>query len=226
MIAPIFACLIGCGPQLIVSVTANATPQAQADTRFSMAPADTHVRAANPDYQALAKAVARALETKGFGESKTAGEGNLVVLIDWSVSDPRVVARHAGGDIGSPAVTGAAPGTKGMPVGGTNNYGSFGFGAEVQNRPEVEYDRTVTVKAYDAAALKADPKAKAVWDVTLTSTGDTDDVPKFAAPMIAAAMPYMTQTAPRTRVRLGFTDAPVKYVSGEIAALPQASASR
>jgi hypothetical protein len=44
--------------------------------------------------------------------------------------------------------------------------------------------------------------------------------------MIAAAMPYMARNAGKAKVRLGSAEAPVKYVRGEIAALPPATASK
>jgi hypothetical protein len=144
-----------------------------------------------------------------------------VVLIDWMVSDPKVVARHAGGDIGEPQVRGAAPGGRGgMPVGGTNNAASFGFGLEGQYRGEVVYNRVLTLKAVDRAAYKADPMAKPAWSMTLTSEGDTGDVPKFAPQMVAAAMPYMATNAGKVHARLGEAEDPVRYVRGDIPALP------
>ena len=220
MFAPIFACLFGCGPMVGVTVEAVARPDARADTHFVMAASDPNVRPANPDYLALSRAVARALASQGFEEAKTREAADLVVVIDWMVSDPKVVARHAGGDIGQPQVTGAPAGRGGMPVGGTNNAASFGFGVEGQDRGEVIFTRVVTLKGVDRAAYKADPAARPAWTMTLTSEGDTDDVPKFAAQLVAAAMPYMASNAGKVRARLGAAEDPVRYVRGDIPALP------
>jgi hypothetical protein len=221
MFAPIFACLFGCGQQVSVTVEAAAGPQARAETHYALAAGDPQVRPANTDYLALAKAVARALDSQGFEEAKTQERGDIAVVIDWRVSDPKVVARHAGGDSGQPQVRGAPPGGKGgMPAGGTNNYGSFGFGVEGQDRGEILYDRTVTLKAVDRAAYAIDPMVQPVWSMTLTSEGDTDDVAKFAPQMVAAAMPYIATNAGKVRVTLGSAEAPVKYVRGDIPALP------
>ena len=218
---PIFAvCMIMCGPQVSVSIEAKAAPEVHAQTRFVTVPGDPRVRATNPDYLAIAKAVSRALSSQGFEEAKTADDGNLVVVIDWMVSEPKVVARHQGGDTGGPSVSGAAPGKAGMPVGGTNNSASFGFGAEGQDRGELVYTRTVTLRGVERAAYRADPAAKAVWDMTLKSEGDSDDVPTFAPQMVAAAMPYLASNAGKVKARLGTTDDPVKFVRGDIAALP------
>ena len=62
--------------------------------------------------------------------------------------------------------------------------------------------------------------AKPAWSVTLTSDGDTDDVAKFAPQMVAAALPYMATNAGRAHRLLGSTEDPVKYVRGDIPALP------
>ncbi|HEY4031093.1 MAG TPA: hypothetical protein VGM25_12165 [Caulobacteraceae bacterium] len=221
MFAPIFACLFGCGEQVSVTVQATAEPKARAEIHFVLAASDPNVRPTNPDFIALSKAVSRALTSQGFEAAKTPEAGDLVVVIDWMVGEPKVVARHAGGDSGAPQVRGAAPGGKGgMPLGGSNNYGSFGFGAEATDRGELVYKRTVTLKGVDRAAYKADPKAQPAWSMTLTSDGDTDEVPKFAPPVMAAAMPYLATNAADVRVRLGSTEDPVKYVRGDIPALP------
>jgi len=220
MFAPIFACLFGCGPQLSVTIEASAAPGAKAETHFTMAASDPNVRAANPDYLVISKAVARALASQGFEEAGTGDDGDLVVLIDWMVSDPRVVARHAGGDVGSPQVSGAPPGRPGMPVGGTTNAASFGFGAEGMDRGQLSYNRTLTLKGVDRAAYKADPKARPLWEVTLTSEGDTDAVAQFAPQMVAGAMPYLATNAGKAHARLGAMEDPVKYVRGDIAAMP------
>ena len=221
MFAPIFACLIGCGQQVSVTVQAEAGAQARAETHFTMVASDPNVKPRNPDYLALSAAVARALASQGFEEAKAPEAGDLVVVIDWMVGEPKVVARHAGGDIGQPAVAGAAPGGRGgMPVGGTNNAASFGFGVEGNDRGEVVYNRTVTLKGVDRAAYMADPMAKPAWSMILTSEGDSDDVPKFAPSMVAAAMPYIATNAGKVRARLGSTEDSVKYVRGDIPTLP------
>jgi hypothetical protein len=221
MLAPIFACLFGCGPQVSVTVDAKAGPQARAETHFVLAASDPNVRPANPDYILISKAVARALASQGFQEAKTQEPGDLAVVIDWMVSDPKVVARHAGGDVGQPQVRGAAPGGRGgMPAGGTNNSASLGFGLEPEYRQELVYIRVLTLKAVDRGVYAIDPMAEPVWSMTLTSEGDTDDVAKFAPQMVAAAMPYMATNAGKVRARLGTAEDPVRYVRGDIPALP------
>lgn len=221
MFLPIFACLFGCGTQLGVTVEASAGPDAKAETHFTLVASDPIVRPTNPDYIAIAKAVTRALANEGFEPARSGDPGDLVVVIDWMVSDPRVVARHAGGDIGEPQVRGAAPGGKGgMPVGGTNNAASFGFGVEGMDRGELSYRRTLTLKGVDRAAYAADPNAKPLWSMTLTSEDNTDDVPAFAPLMVAAAMPYIASNVGKTRVHVASAEDPVKYVKGDIPAIP------
>jgi hypothetical protein len=221
MFAPIFACLFGCGPQVSVTVDAHAGPQAKAETHYVLAAGDPQVRPGNPDYIVISKAVARALGSQGFEESKTQEPGDVAVAVDWMVSEPKVVVRHAGGDIGQPAVRGAAPSSQpGHIAGGTNNYGSLGFGLEAQDRQELVYTRVVTIKAVDRGAYVIDPMAEPVWSMTLTSEGDTDEVARFAPEMVAAAMPYIATNAGKVRARVGSADDPVKYVRGEIPALP------
>jgi hypothetical protein len=222
MFVAMFACLFGCGQQVSVTVEAQAGAQARAETHYVLAASDPVVKPGNPDYILIAKAVARALNSQGFKEAKAQEPGDVAVVIDWMVSDPKVVARHAGGDVGQPQVRGAAAGGKGgMPAGGTNNYGSFGFGVEGQDRGELVYTRLLTLKAFDRAAYAIDPKgAEPYWSMTLTSEGDTDDVAKFAPEMVAAAMPYLATNAGKVRARLGSAEDPVKYVRGDIPALP------
>ena len=220
MFTPIFACIIGCGPQVGTAVEAKAQPGARAETHFSMVASDPNVTPRNPDYLAIAKAVARALASQGFEQAKSAEDGDLVVVIDWMVSEPKVVARHVGGDAGAPAVQGAAAGMAGHPVGGTNNAASFGFGMEDRDRGVLVYTRVVSVKGVDRAAFRANPAAAPLWEMTLTSEGDTDDVPAFAPFMVAAAMPYMASNAGKVRALMGAKEDPVRYVKGDIPALP------
>jgi hypothetical protein len=220
MFLPIFACLFGCGTQIGVAIDASAVANAKTETHFVLAASDPNVRPTNPDYVAISKAVTRALTSQGFEQAKTEDQGDLVVVIDWMVSDPKVVARHAGGDIGQPSVRGAAAGQMGHPAGGTNNSGSFGFGLEAQDRQELSYSRVLTLKGVDRAAYKADPAAKPLWDMKLTSEGDTDDVAAFAPLMVAAAMPYMASNAGKTRAHVASAEDPVRYVRGDIPAIP------
>jgi hypothetical protein len=221
MFAPIFACLFGCGQQVSVTVEAKAGPQARAETHYVLAASDPNVRPANPDYIVISKAVARALGSQGFEEAKTQEPGDVAVVVDWRVSDPKVVLRHAGGDIGQPLVQGAAPSSQpGHIAGGTNNYGSLGFGLEAQDRQELVYIRVLTLKAVDRGAYAIDPMAEPVWSVTLTSEGDTDEVARFAPEMVAAAIPYIATNAGRVRARVGSAEDPVRYVRGEIPVLP------
>jgi hypothetical protein len=116
---------------------------------------------------------------------------------------------------------GAAPGGKGgMPAGGTNNSASFGFGTDPTDRPEVSYQHTFTLKAVDKAAYAADPAAAGLWAMTLVSETPSDSPGAAAPQMLAAALPYMTQTVHRAKVVLGAKEDPVRYVRGDIPALP------
>jgi hypothetical protein len=90
MLAPIFACLFGCGPQVGVTVEANAGPQAKAETQYVLAASDPHMRPGNPDYIVISKAVARALGSQGFEEAKIQEPGDVAVVVDWRVSEPRI----------------------------------------------------------------------------------------------------------------------------------------
>jgi hypothetical protein len=220
MFLPIFVCIFGCGTQVSVAIDAQAAPNARSETHFTLTASDPNVRPGNPDFVAISKAVARALGSEGFEQAKTPDEGDVVVVIDWMVSDPKVVLRHAGGDAGEPSVRGSPSGRPGMPVGGTNNSASFGMGLEAQDRQELSYKRTLTLKGVDRVAYKADPAAKPLWSMTLTSDGATDDVPTFAPQMVAAAMPYMASNAGKAHATLGSTEDPVKFVRGDIAAIP------
>ena len=114
MFLPIFACLFGCGTQISVAIDAQAAPGARAETHFTMVASDPNVRPGNPDYVAITKAVARALTSQGFEQAKGPDDGDLVVVIDWTVSDPKVVLRHAGGDIGEPTSACALPALEAM----------------------------------------------------------------------------------------------------------------
>jgi hypothetical protein len=226
MLAPIFACLMGCGQQVTVIVDAKAAPDAPAAGHFTILAGDPNVKPRNPDFIALGRDVARALTARGFQEAAGPDAADLAVVIDWTTGDPKKYYRHIGGDAGGPQVRGAAAGTKGMPAGGTNNPASFGMGMDATDGIELDYPQTFTLKAVTPAALKADPKAPALWEMTLTSETTIAEPAKIGPPMIAAAMPYMAKTAARTKVHLGMAEPPVKYVRGEIAALPTATASK
>ncbi len=222
MIAPIFACVFGCGVQMTTVVEAKASPEARRESRYEIVAGDPHVFASNPDFLAIAKVVTRALQAEGFEPAKSPDDSNLVVIVDWMTGDPVEHRRHVGGDAGDPQVRGAAAGMAGHPVGGTNNAGSFGFGADPTDNLTYSYRQTLTLKAVDKAAFKADPAAaKSLWEMELVSDSDLAEPSASAPQMMAAAMPYIAQTA-KARVMLGSAEKPVKYVKGEIAQPPPA----
>ena len=159
MFAPIFACMLGCGVQITTVVQAKASPEARREGRYEIVAGDPHVTPANPDFLAIAKIVGRALQAEGFEPAKSHEDSTVVVIVDWMTGDPVQHRRHIGGDSGEPQVRGAAAGMAGHPVGGTNNAGSFGFGADPTDTLTNSYRQTLTVKAVDTAAFKADPAA-------------------------------------------------------------------
>jgi len=223
MLLPMLVCGLVCSQPVSLAVVAAAQPSAKSATRFVMVASDPHVRPSNPDYIAISKAVARALTSQGFEQAKAEDDSNLVVVIDWMVGDPKEVVRHAGGDAGTPAVTGAPPGGRGgMPIGGTNNSASFGFGMEAQDQAHFVWIRTYTLKGVDKAAYKADPMAKALWEMTVSSEGESDDAAAAAPAVMAGAMPYIGQSTGKTvKFRISATEDSVKYVRGDIPALPE-----
>jgi hypothetical protein len=227
MFAPIFACLILCGQQVVVTVDAKAAPDARATGRFTIMAGDANVGPQNPDFIILSRQVSRALAGRGFEEARPADDGDLVVVIDWMTGEPKKRIHHVGGDAGSPQVSGAAAGGRGgMPAGGSNNYAAFGMGMEATDAIELDYPQTFTLQAMDRAAFKADPKASPLWRMTLTSETTVADPAASGAPMIAAAIPYIARDTARTKVRLGSAEAPVKYIRGEIASLPLATPAK
>ncbi len=109
-----------------------------------------------------------------------------------------------------------------MPIGGTNNSASFGFGMDAQDQAHFVWVRTYTLKGVDRAAYKADPAAKALWDMTIASEGESDDAAAAAPAVMAGAMPYIGQTTGKTvKFRISATEDSVKYVRGDIPALPE-----
>ena len=211
MFAPIFACLILCGPQVVVTVDAKAEPGARSAGRFTVVASDADVR--DPAFITFSRQVSRALASRGFEEARAVDDGDLLVVIDWKTGAPKKHFRHIGGDVG-------------VPVGGANNYASFGMGMDATDAIELGYPQTFTLQAVDRAAFEADPKVKPLWQMTLTSETTVAEPAAAGAPMIAAAIPYMARNAGKAKVRLGSAEAPVKYVRGEIAALPPATASK
>ena len=223
MFAPIFACVFGCGVQITTVVEAKASPEARRAARYEIVAGDPHVWPTNPDFLAIAKIVDRALRAEGFEPAKSHDDGNLVVIVDWMTGDPVEHRRHLGGDAGGPQVRGAAAGMAGRPVGGTNNAASFGFGADATDDLTYSYLQTLTLKAVDKAAFKAAPvAAQSLWEMNLVSDSSLAEPSASAPQMMAAAMPYIAQTA-KVRVMLGSAEKPVKYVKGEIAEPPPAA---
>ena len=221
MFLAMLVCGLVCNQPTTMTVTAEAAPQAKAHTHFILVPGDKNIRPTNALYMAVAKSVARGLTADGFEEAKSPDDADLVVVVDWMVSDPKLSMHHAGGDVGAPAVSGAAAGGKGgMPVGGTTNHAAFGFGMEGGERSDYSWVRTYLVSGVDRAAFKADPKAKPLWAIKVDSEGDTDDVSKAAPAVMAGAIPYVGQTtAPKgVHFRMGAQEDSVKYVRGDIQA--------
>ena len=222
MFAPIFACVLGCGVQITTVVQAKASPEARREGRYEIVAGDPHVTPTNPDLLAIAKVIGRALQAEGFVAAKSHDDSTLVVIVDWMTGDPVEHRRHLGGDTGDPQVRGAAAGMAGRPVGGTTNAGSFGFGADPTDNLTYSYRQTLTLKAVDKAAFKADPAAKGLWEMDLVSDNGFAEPSASAPQMMAAAMPYIAQTA-KARVMLGAAETSVRYVRGEIAELPPAA---
>ncbi|MDB5461153.1 MAG: hypothetical protein JWO72_2894, partial [Caulobacteraceae bacterium] len=177
MLLPILACLMMCGQKVVVTVDATSAPSAAAAApghpRFLVLPGNHAVKPSDPQFRRYADEIGRALVFRGFQPAQDPAAADVVVEVDWEVSDPKTVTRRVSSSQfqqNGAAASGVKSGTAGMPV-ATGGVADVGWSSATVTVKETTYVRTLAVRTFDRSGYGADPPPKAVWEVTIRSEG-------------------------------------------------------
>ncbi len=211
MLAPIFACVMGCGPQTTVMIDASVAAASKGATHFVIVAENPAVTPSNRLFQEWSAEVARALQSQGFQKADSLAYADLVVKLDWDVGPPKTVTRHGTTQqLQNAGNTEMAPAGKSGTVAGPHNKAAFDWVQTPADWKVTTYVRTLSMKAMDKAG-------QPLWQTVMTSEGLDDDVGPVVAEMAAAGAPFFGQSTgdkPAKRM-IGSLESNVKYVRGD-----------
>lgn len=204
---PIFACVFGCAPPVIVSVEASATSPPAIGSKVFLEPFDPRIPTSDPNFAFLSKIVDRALMQEGMQPVGTRAESSVVVGIGWRMGAPQVTIRQIRGPVELPTdqVRGSSGSAFGPPPMDQLNPGVRDMRQAI-TAEIVSYPWTVELKRIDASATMAEP----VWRVTLTSVSESKDLASIAPEMIAGSLPFIGQNSAQKTIKVSPSDATVK----------------
>ena len=214
MLTPILACFLLCGQQVRVSVSALAAPDAHSQTRFLVMPGNPGTPVSDLQFQEYATEVGRALVARGFEQAKSIEDVTLVVMMSWSISEPR-----------TKIISGTTSGFERVGTDKDPDTGLEHTRTKFVTRPtqdtQIYFTRSIDLKAFDQPAFKQTNAPKELWEITLRSDGSQSDLRTVFPVIVAAAQPYLGESTKQAiDAFVAADDVKVKYIRGEITALP------
>lgn len=211
---PIFACIMGCGVQMTVTVEATAVPGARAQSHFAIVAENPAVAPDNRLFLDWATEVGRALSSQGFQKADSKDAADVIVKLDWDVGPPRTVTRHmTTAQLQNAGNVQMAPAGKSGTVAGPHNKAGFDWVQSPVDVQQTTYVRSLSMKAVDKAG-------KPLWQTVMTSEGAEDDVGPVVPNMAAAGAAFFAQNLGKPQKRMvGDQETLVKFVRGDIPAL-------
>ncbi len=211
---PIFACMMGCGVQMTVTVEATAVPEARAQTHFVIVAENPAVAPDNRLFLEWAADVGRAMTSQGFQKAESTDAADVIVKLDWDVGPPKTVTRHlTTAQLQNAGNVQMAPAGKSGTVAGPHNKAGFDWVQSPVDVQQTTYLRSLSMSAVDKAG-------KPLWRTVMTSEGVEDDVGPVVPNMAAAGAAFFGHNAGKGQKRMvGDQETLVKVVRGDIPAL-------
>ncbi|WP_243310772.1 DUF4136 domain-containing protein [Fundidesulfovibrio agrisoli] len=164
------ALLSGCGSTKYTMRLEADAEKVDFGKSYVILPGIMETRAEDPQFKAVAAALDKMLQAKGYTRATGVDAADLGIYVEFGVKET----------IGPP-MSGGAFAAPSMPGFG-HPFGLFGAGGM-----ERVFSRWLTVEAVDFARYKANDPKNVVWSVSVTSRGSTASLEK-AMPFFAAAM--------------------------------------
>jgi len=187
--------LLGCTQttRYSVSVSALASPEATAGARYVLIPGNEEIDSSDLQYEEFAGYAHRALKLEGFEEAPTADEADLVIVLNYAVTDPETSTySYSVPQFGRTGYRSST--TYGSTTYYHPSYGITGFltGA----RQMTVYRRGLGLVAFDAESVRSGQKPVEVWRTLAISIGSSGDLRRVFPYLMAAARRYLGRATP------------------------------
>lgn len=151
-------------------------------------------------FQEAAAEVSRALAAAGLPAPAPGQKPDVAVFVKFGVSEPRTVTRTTSEPVwgytntGTSNTTGTVTGIGGQAVinSTTTQNRQYGVvGSEQKTTSQTLYDRELVLQGVDVAKWSGTRDVENLWQVQVTSTGESNDIREALPYMLAAARPYL-----------------------------------
>jgi hypothetical protein len=215
----------GCdkNPSYKIEVDAVHNPDIQGLGSYKIVASSAMISEKDLRYKEAEKYVKTALSGKGFYEAEDVESADMIVDIDYGISEPRIETKT----ISEPIVVNFGSGWKKITVMVNDGFGGqFPTTRTVYDPPQREtvgYNkRRIPIKTYTkhlvikARARKSKDEKKApelAWTVWVTSNDENGDLREYLPVMAAAAIRYVgTSTRETEEIKLKGRDEVVEFV--------------
>jgi hypothetical protein len=152
--------LANCAARYIVEVDGYGNDSHLDSKKYVLASGDSTVNESSLQYIEFSDYIKKILYTKGYVETASRDDADLIIFFRYGISDPKIFYR-------------TYYGVNGQEIG---TY--------------TEYFRYLTLDVYDLNVYKSTGKPKMVWNTILTSSGRSDDLRLVIPRMIAVGGSY------------------------------------
>jgi hypothetical protein len=187
--------------RFIIEVDSYGNDSYLLNKRYLLATGDSTINENDLQYIEFSEYVKKALDHKGYSETKNPEEADVVVFFKYGISDPqtfqRTVSIPTWGQTGVKS-TNTTGNVYVNPYGKNINYNqtttstpTYGVtGYRTVNQTITQYLRFLTITVYDSNEYKETGKDKIVWNTIITSSGSSGDLRKVFPYLIVAGQNF------------------------------------
>ena len=208
----------GCATSHTFKVDAISNPEAEKVGSYHIVTGNSRIAEEDPQFQEMAAYVKTALSGKGYHEAPNAEEAELVIEVDYGTNRPQIdfktVTGDSGGGLDRTGRTYTGPGSS------IHSRGVSGRGRNVSiERDDTEYIPVTTYEKYlrliaweNQDGVEPEDQTQ-VWQVTVKTKDDQDDMEKYLPLLVAASIAYVGEdTDSQEKIVLKETDDDVVFV--------------
>jgi hypothetical protein len=214
----------GGGRTLGVNIDSISRPDSVGKLSYLLLPGNKDTDPSNLQYQEFAAYVFRALTLRGFSQTESLENADVVILLAYGIGNPLShqytysipVWGQTGYSSSTTSGTVRMYGGYGTYSGETTykpTYGITGYSTQVGTY--TTYTRWVILDAYDVETFKLENKLNQVWRSSLVSTGPVGDLRQAFPIIIAASTSYLATNPGKTvKVKIKEQDPMVAKIKG------------
>jgi hypothetical protein len=196
----------GCATSHTFKVDAISNPEVEKVGSYHIVTGNSRIAEEDPQFQEMAAYVKTALSGKGYHEAPNAEEAELVIEVDYGTNRPQIDFKTGAGDSG-----------RGLDRTG-RTYTGRSRNVSIE-RDETEYIPVTTYEKYlkliaweNQDGVEPEDQTQ-VWQVTVKTKDDQDDMEKYLPLLAAASIAYMGEdTESQEKIVLKETDDDVVFV--------------